>query len=96
VLAGYSDQDKESILTQSPTIQRISQRLLLVLGALLIATYGMHFELRDITQAYVQLKDKLLCTLYARLPKELQDTFLLGTILQVVRPLYRAAESGLY
>jgi hypothetical protein len=48
VLAGYSDQDKESILTQSPTIQRMSQRLLLALGASLIAMYGMHFELRDI------------------------------------------------
>jgi hypothetical protein len=70
--------------------------LLLALGASLIATYSMHFELRDITQAYVQLKDKLLCTLYARLPKELQDTFLPGTILWVVRLLYGAAELGLY
>jgi hypothetical protein len=96
VLAGHSDQDKESILTQSPTIQRMSQRLLLALGASLIATYGMHFELRDITQAYVQSKDKLLRTLYARPPKELQDTFPPGTILRVVRPLYGAAESGLY
>jgi hypothetical protein len=58
--------------------------------------YGMHFELRDITQAYVQSKDKLLRTLYARPPKELQDTFPPGTILWVVRPLYGAAESGLY
>lgn len=96
VLAGHSDQEKESILTQSPTIQRISQRLLLALGASLIATYGMHCELRDITQAYVQSKDKLLRTLYAKPPKELEDKFPLGTILRVVRPLYSAAESGLY
>jgi hypothetical protein len=74
----------------------MSQRLLLSLGASLIATYKMHCELRDITQAYVQSKDKLLRTLYARPPKELQDTFPPGTILRVVRPLYGAAESGLY
>jgi hypothetical protein len=96
VLAGHSDQGKEEILTQSPTIQRMSQRLLLSLGASLIATYDMHCELRDITQAYVQSKDKLLRTILAKPPKELQGTFPPGTILRVVRPLYGAAESGLY
>jgi hypothetical protein len=96
VLAGHSDQGKEEILTQSPTIQRISQRLLLSLGASLIATYDMHCELRDITQAYVQSKDKLLRTILAKPPKELQGTFPPGTILRVVQPLYRAAKSGLY
>jgi hypothetical protein len=56
----------------------------------------MHYELRDITQAYVQSKDKLLRTILARPLKELQGAFPPGTILRVVRPLYRAAESGLY
>jgi hypothetical protein len=69
---------------------------LLTLRASLIATYSMHCEFRDITQAYVQLKDELLYTLYAKPPKELEDTFPPGTILRVVRPLYSAAESGLY
>jgi hypothetical protein len=96
VFAGHSDTGKEEILTQSPTIQRMSQRLLLAIGASLIKTYGMHCELRDITQAYVQSKDKLLRTLHARPPKELQHSFPPNTILRVVRPLYGAAESGLY
>lgn len=96
VLAGHSDKGKEEILTQSPTIQRMSQRLLLALGVSLIASHGMQCELRDITQAYVQSKDKLLRTIYAKPPKELLHTFPPHTILRVVRPLYGAAESGLY
>jgi hypothetical protein len=96
VLAGHLDEGKEEILTQSLTIQRISQQLLLSLGASLIASYNIHCELRDITQAYVQSADKLLCMLYAKLLKELLDTFLPNTIFRVVRLLYGAAESGLY
>jgi len=96
VLAGHSDEEKKEILTQSPTIQRMSQRLILAIGPSLIASYGMHCELRDITQAYVQSTDKLTRTLYARPPKELRESFPSNTIFRVVRPLYGAAESGLY
>jgi hypothetical protein len=96
VFAGHSDTEKDTILTQSPTIQRMSQRLLLAYGVSLAKTYGMHFELRDITQAYVQSTDKLLRTLYAWPPKELQHNFPPDTVFQIVRPLYGAAESGLY
>jgi hypothetical protein len=96
VFAGHSDTGKELILTQSPTIQRMSQRLLLALGASLQAAYGMKFELRDITQAYIQSKDKLTCDLYARPPKELRNKFPPDTVFKIVRPLYGAAESGLY
>jgi hypothetical protein len=96
VLAGHSDAEKEAILTQAPTIQRMSQRLILAIGATLIARHGMTCELRDITQAYVQAKDKIERTLLARPPKELCDFFPPETILRIVRPLYGAAESGLY
>jgi hypothetical protein len=96
VLAGHSDKEKEEILTQSPTIQRMSQRLILALSPTLIKSYNMHIELRDITQAYVQSTDKLLRTLYAKPPAEMQDFFPPNTILRIVRPLYGAAESGLY
>jgi hypothetical protein len=96
VLAGHSDKEKEEILTQAPTIQRMSQRLILAIAPSLIATYGMHCELRDITQAYVQSKDKLNRTIYARPPSEIRDTLPPGTIFRIVRPLYGAAESGLY
>jgi hypothetical protein len=96
VLTSHSDKGKEEILTQSPTIQCMSQQLLLLLRASLIALYNIHCELRDITQAYIQSTDKLLYTLYAKLLKELQDTFPPNTIFRVVQPLYRAAELGLY
>ena len=74
----------------------MSQRLILALGATLSARWGMQCELRDITQAYVQSTDKIQRTLLAKPPKELQDTFPKDTILRIVRPLYGAAESGLY
>jgi hypothetical protein len=96
VMAGHSDKEKETILTQSPTIQRMSQRLLLAIGSTLQASHGMHFELRDIAQAYVQSKDKLQRTLWARPPKEARNIFAPDSILKIVRPLYGAAESGLY
>jgi hypothetical protein len=46
VVAAHHDVDKTSVLTQSPTIQRISQRLVLVLKLM----YGDEVEicLRDI------------------------------------------------
>jgi hypothetical protein len=96
VFAGHSDTEKEEILTQSPTIQKMSQRLLLAIGVSLMATYDMQCELRDIIQAYIQSKDELLRTLYARPPKDLKNVFPPDTIFRIVRPLYGAAESGLY
>jgi hypothetical protein len=96
VLAGHNDTEKDTVLTQSPTIQRMSQRLILAIGVSLMATYGMKMELRDITQAYIQSTDKLARQLFAKPPKELKSSFPPDTIFQVVRPLYGAAESGLY
>ncbi|KAF1965481.1 hypothetical protein BU23DRAFT_585012 [Bimuria novae-zelandiae CBS 107.79] len=54
VFAGHSDKEKKEILTQ----------LILAIGPSLMASYGMHCELRDITQAYFKTyynhhKDKL-------------------------------------
>lgn len=53
VIQGYADDGKDAILTQSPTIQRASQRLILALAPSLMTT-GYILWLRDITQAYVQ------------------------------------------
>ena len=74
----------------------MSQRLLLAISATLLVSHGMQCELRDITQAYVQSKDKLLRTILARPPHDLRKHFPPNTILQVVRPLYGAAKSELY
>jgi len=53
VIQAYNDHGKEIILTQSPTIQRASQRLIIALAPTLIE-HGMTLWIRDITQAYVQ------------------------------------------
>jgi hypothetical protein len=96
VFAGHSDEEKKAVLTQSPTIQKMSQRLILALGATLIKSYGMQCELRDITQAYTQSTDKLLRTLYAKPPKDIAHLFPPNSVLRVVKSLYGIAESGLY
>lgn len=95
VIQGYQDRDKEAILTQSPTIQRCSQRLLLALAPTLIQQ-GMRVELRDITQAYPQAQTNLKRTILAHLPSELVSKYPEGTILQVIKPLYGIAEAGVH
>ena len=87
VIQGYQDQGKEAILTQSPTIQRCSQRLIMALAPGLVQ-HGMSIELRDITQAYPQAHTKLKRTILARLPTELVHRYLESTLLHVIKPLY--------
>jgi hypothetical protein len=48
VVQAYKDNGKKTVLTQSPTIQHVSQRLILCLA--LYADLDIH--VRDITQAY--------------------------------------------
>lgn len=61
VIQVYNDFGKEVILTQSPTIQRASQRLIIALTPTLLKL-GMALWVRDSTQAYVRqprsFKDK--------------------------------------
>jgi hypothetical protein len=93
---GYGDDEKEAILTQSPTIQRMSQRLILALGPSLIKFFDAKGELRDITQAYIQADDRLTIQIFARLLTELENKFPHDTIMKITKPLYGLAESDLY
>lgn len=95
VIQGYNDAGKADILTQSPTIQRVSQRLIVALAPALMGT-GMTVELRDVTQAYPQSKSELARTILARLPKELEARYPPGTIMRIIRPLYGIAEAGVH
>jgi hypothetical protein len=54
VVQVYKDSEKEFVLTQLLTIQRVSQRLIIALVVSLQAKTTLY--LRDITQAYVQSK----------------------------------------
>ena len=93
VVQGYNDAEKMAILTQAPTIQRCSQRLLLAITPAL-RKVGMQVMLRDITQAYTQSKTELNRTVLCKLPLELENRYPDGTILRVVKPLYGLAEAG--
>jgi hypothetical protein len=69
--------------------------LILALAPVLL-TKGMSVELRDITQAYLQAQTKLFRTILAHLPKELITKYPEGTIIRVIKPLYRIAEAGVH
>ena len=96
VISGHSDRGKEFILTQSPTIQRASQRLILALAPSLFVMTKKQFGLwlRDITQAYTQSETELIRQILAYLPKEIAHLYPKGTIMKVIKPLYGVTESG--
>lgn len=88
--------EKEDILTQAPTVQQVSQQLLILLAATLIKTMKIVLQLRDITQAYPQSKSKLQREIYASLPHKLIDKYPPDTIIRVLLPLYGIAKSGVH
>jgi hypothetical protein len=71
IIQNYSDEGKVTVLTQSPIIQRSSQRVILAVAAALRKA-GMQLWLRDITQAYTQSERSLQRTILAELPEQLR------------------------
>lgn len=93
VIQAYNDAGKEMVLTQSPTIQRISQRLILALAPSL-SLAGFILCCRDIIQAYTCSDSELVRLILAWLPKEFRSRFPVGTLMRVVKPLYGVPEAG--
>ena len=95
VVQAYNDLNKDLVLTQSPTIQRVSQRLIICMAATL-RNEGIELYLRDITQAYVQSTSDLNRDFYIRPPVELIKLLdaPADCILKVMKPLYGAPEAG--
>jgi hypothetical protein len=91
VVQAYNDHGKGLVLTQSPTIQRMSQRLILALTPTLRAK-GINLYLRDISQAYVQSTTELNRQFFIYPPPELEMPE--GSILKVIKPLYGVPEAG--
>jgi hypothetical protein len=89
VVQAYNDEGKTVVLTQSPTIQRVSQRILLAIAAT-FPEYGVY--LRDITQAYTQSTTTLNRDFYITPPKGIAQWE--GFLLKVVKPLYGVPEAG--
>jgi hypothetical protein len=94
VVQAYNDRGKDLILMQSPTIQRVSQRIILTLTPALQnrPLNPLSIYLRDITQAYVQSRTPLHRDFYIRPPTELG--LKPDAILKVLRPLYGVPEAG--
>jgi hypothetical protein len=93
VIQAYNDEGKEMILTQSPTIQRASQRVIVALAPSL-SEKNISLSIRDITQAYVQSTTSLNRLILAHLPKEIKSKFPEGIIMVVRKPLYGIPEAG--
>jgi len=89
VVQAYNDNDKKTVLTQGPTIQRVSQLLILCLA---VSIQGLNIYLRDISQAYTQSHTFLVRDFYVRPPQELNLPP--GVLLKVLRPLYGIPEAG--
>ncbi|KAF4470049.1 hypothetical protein FALBO_3049, partial [Fusarium albosuccineum] len=95
VVRGFQDHAKSTILTQAPTIQRASQRILLALCPTL-RRFGHKVMLRDISQAYTQSETRLNRAIFLQLPTELKKKYPEGIVLRVEKPLYGLAEAGLH
>jgi hypothetical protein len=84
----YNNPEKASVLTQSLTIIRVSQRLILCIT--IIKNHDLY--LRDISQAYVQSATNLNREFYIQPPCKLPINN--NSILKVLKPLYRVLKAG--
>jgi hypothetical protein len=92
VVQTFNDQNKNLMLTQSFTIQRISQRLIV---CLIVVFSKMNLYLRDIIQTYVQSITSLNRDFFVRSSVELIKHLDIDTnsILKIVKSLYDVLEA---
>ena len=86
MIQAFNDQKKEMIMTQSPIIQRMSQRLILALTAII----EHKLYLRNIFQAYVHSAISLIKKFYIRFSIELELE--LDHVLRIIKLLYEIFE----
>jgi hypothetical protein len=97
VIQVYNDLNKDLILTQSSTIQRVSQRLIVCLTTILRGQgNGIELYLRDVTQAYVQSTFDLNRDFYIRSFLELITLLDASNdcILKMIKSLYDVLEAS--
>src|SRR5438045_3988240 len=94
IMQAYNDDEKKLVLTQSPTIQHVSQCIILCIAAMKIDT-NVNIFLRNISQAYVQSNTNLNREFYVRPPQELEEELGIGkhNVLKVLKPLYGVPEA---
>lgn len=91
IAQNYKDENSRGIYTRAPTVQRLTQLLLLSLAA---SMPDMNTFRRDVTEAYVQSETKFALPVYIQPPPKMVLTR--GTVWRVVKPLYGIPESGLH
>lgn len=94
VAQGYGDKDKGKIVHDTSTIRPSSIRIILSIAAILLLTLFSH----DVTQTYLQSKDKLTRRVYIRVKKKDLETFGINEdeLLELVKPLYGLCGAGDY
>ena len=91
VVQTYNDDNKAEMLTQTPTIQRMNQRLILTLAA---SMSHLSLFFRNIFQAYVQSIISLAKIFFIRPPIELELKE--GTILKIIKSFYGVSEAEVH
>ena len=88
----YNDQIKGLVLTQSPIIQRISQRLIICFASI----FSGKLYLRNVTQTYVQSNTALNRNFYIKPSMKLAKLLNAkkNCIFQIMKPLYDVLEAG--
>jgi hypothetical protein len=89
VIQAYNDHEKTLMLTQAFIIQRMSQRIILVIAA----STNYHLYLRNITQTYTQSKSSLNRMFFIRSSFDLDIDLSDDAILRVIKPLYDVSEA---
>ena len=91
VMQAYNDSTKHLVLTQSPTIQRVNQRLILCFAAIVFST-KLYFK--NVIQAYVQFNIKLNRDFYIKAPYKLASMLGVenGSIIKIMKSLYEISE----
>ncbi len=85
----YNDYEKTLVLTQASIIQRMSQRIILVIAA----STNHHLYLRDITQTYTQSKSSLNRMFFIRSSFDLDIDLSDDAILRVIKSLYDVSKA---
>lgn len=91
VVQGFNDPEKKLLLTKSPTIQRVSQHLIISLTPSL-RSLSIRLYMRDITQAYTQSKTPLNRVIYTKPLTKLLNQYP-NIVFKILKPLYEIAKA---
>ncbi len=89
VIQTYNNHEKTLILTQTFIIQRMNQRIILVITA----SINHHLYLRNITQTYTQSKSSFNRMFFIRSSFDLNIELFDDAILRIIKSLYNVSEA---